>query len=1039
MEKTTFVIREYEKKPPFAGFLPGLSGIFGTPIWCYYVNRGQCIASFGIEDKDHAIMEFFPAHQSYQNTPLAGFRTFVKRNGSYLELFRSENTVKEMYVDMNGLTITEKDCANKLETRVEYFTLPGEKVGALLRKLSIKNTDKEKVRLQVLDGMPVLIPFGVDMRSIKEMGQTTMAWMQVEDVETKAPYFRVRASTADTAAVTAVLGGNFAFAIDEEGNKKAVMADPSLVFGYDTTMDKAIGFREEEFSGFFSKKQVVSNQYPCCFFGEDKTLEEGESLVLYEIIGQTETKEKLQKLLDKKIDAAYFEEKSREAKELPAKLCKVMETRTAVPAFDAYSIYTYMDNVLRGGYPVMLPGNKIFHVYSRKHGDLERDYNYFRMLPEFYSQGNGNFRDVNQNRRCEPFFTPYVGPESIIKFYSLIQLDGYNPLAVEKVTYEITREQAEEIFAKLPKDKREAVADFLEKPFTPGAFFAKLDEAGIEDLEEEKVYFAKVMEQAKDAINADFGEGYWSDHWTYNLDLIENYLSVFPEREEELFFQMPITYYKSQALILPRRKRYVKTDKGLRQYHFLSEEKKESSKDKLLRDNFGKGEVIRSLLIEKLLVLCGVKYAALDAYAMGIEMEGGKPGWYDALNGMPGLFGSSMAEACELSRMISYTISVLKKFMPTVEILEEAALLLRQMEEITVKYQNEITQKNEQIDFWNARNDVKEAYFGKIFHGVSGARKEMTGEELLRILTHMQKVVSAGIEKACALQGGICPTYFTYEVKEFTEDEDGIYPKHFEVKQVPLFLEGPVRFLKLDNSKEAKTKLYEKVKESGLYDEKLSMYKVNDSLKDASYELGRAKAFTPGWLENESIWLHMEYKYLLELLKSGMYEEFAQDFHKAAVPFMDPEVYGRSIYENSSFIASSQNPNPDYHGRGFVARLSGSTVEFLQMWILMMFGEPFSYEKGELKLRLSPALPSYLVGKEKQVEAMLLGQTKVAYQMEEEGDYFPGSYQVASLGLRYKDGHIRKIEQGEITGEAAWDVREGKVDRIDVKLQLVKK
>ena len=33
-----------------------------------------------------------------------------------------------------------------------------------------------------------------------------------------------------------------------------------------------------------------------------------------------------------------------------------------------------------------LGSNKIFYVYSRKHGDLERDYNYFSMLPEFYSQ-----------------------------------------------------------------------------------------------------------------------------------------------------------------------------------------------------------------------------------------------------------------------------------------------------------------------------------------------------------------------------------------------------------------------------------------------------------------------------------------------------------------------------------------------------------------------------------------------------------------------------------------------------------------------------
>ena len=36
-----------------------------------------------------------------------------------------------------------------------------------------------------------------------------------------------------------------------------------------------------------------------------------------------------------------------------------------------------MDNVLRGGLPIKIGDNKVFYVYSRKHGDLEREYNYF--------------------------------------------------------------------------------------------------------------------------------------------------------------------------------------------------------------------------------------------------------------------------------------------------------------------------------------------------------------------------------------------------------------------------------------------------------------------------------------------------------------------------------------------------------------------------------------------------------------------------------------------------------------------------------------
>ena len=45
------------------------------------------------------------------------------------------------------------------------------------------------------------------------------------------------------------------------------------------------------------------------------------------------------------------------------------------------------------------------------------------------------------------------------------------------------------------------------------------------------------------------------------------------------------------------------------------------------------------------------KFAQLDVDGMGVEMEGGKPGWNDAMNGLPGLFGSGTPETFELKRL----------------------------------------------------------------------------------------------------------------------------------------------------------------------------------------------------------------------------------------------------------------------------------------------------------------------------------------------------------------------------------------------------
>ncbi len=1031
-QNEAFIIEDYGRKSTFASFLPGIAGVKGIPSWCYYVNRGQCVSCFGVENKDHAIMEFFPAHQSYQNVKRTGFRTFLKKDGVYFEAFADESEKHRMMIHQNGLEIEETNAAHQIRTHVTYFTLPEEKTGALVRKVTVENLSDKAAEVEMLDGMPACIPYGVSNDDLKTMGSLVKAWMQVEHVETGVPFYRVRASIVDTASVTEVVGGNFSFGALEDGTRLPAIVDPDIVFAYDTTLTKAVNFEKEGIEALQNMEQVTQNQFPCSFYGMKKTLASSEALTVYEVIGQVESYETLRKFTAKKMDGAFFEVKLSRTKELVDDLCSHIDTHTASPEFDAYCRYTYMDNVLRGGYPILLGKDKVFYVYSRKHGDLEREYNYFSMLPEFYSQGNGSYRDVNQNRRCDNFFTPYVGTENIRTFYNLIQLDGYNPLSIEKVTYVLEKEAGERIFASLPAGRKEAFIDALQKPFTPGAFFRLAD-----DMEEAEAqsYFEQVMTEAVSQMNGSFGEGYWSDHWTYNLDLIESYLQIYPEKEKELLSEENYTWFLSQAAVNPRRKRYVKTAESIRQYHALKEESRRNTPEKLVRAAYGKGDVVRSTLLEKLLTLCVTKFAALDAYGMGVEMEGGKPGWYDALNGLPGLFGSSMAETYELGRMLRYVLSVLEKYPGTCSMLRETADFMEQIAGAAAAEKSVLLREKEAAGYWNRVNDIKEDYWKKVYDGISGEKVEKESEELVRTLTLFLEIVRAGIDKACAMEDGICPTYFSFEVTDYTEDENGILPKHFAVKQIPLFLEGPVRFLKLDKTMEEKRNLYAAVKNSDLYDKKLSMYKVNASLKDASYEIGRAKAFTPGWLENESIWLHMEYKYLLELLKSGMYREFADDFGKAAVPFLDPEVYGRSIYENSSFIASSKNPNERYHGKGFVARLSGSTVEFIHMWSLMMFGlHPFVMQDGKLTLTFAPTLPAYLIGEDRQVEAVFLGKIPVRYHLAEQKEYLPGSYEVTEIVLTCGDGVQKNVNGGVLDEEWAKAVRDGEIAGIDVSI-----
>ena len=1028
-----FVIEDYGKKTTFASFLPGIAGIKGIPIWCYYVNRGQAVVSFGVDNKDHAIMEFYPAHTAYQNVKRTGFRTFIREKckneeARVTEIFADENKHHEMQVGANTLTIEENNAEAGLKTQVTYYVLPEERIGGLVRIVKIENTSNAERELEIIDGMPALIPYGVSLDSMKNMAQLSKAWMQVEEHIDNVPFYRVRASMEDTASVSTVAGGNFSFAIDEQGKRLECIVDPEVIFGYDNSLEKPVGFMVRDLDEVLSQKQNTSNLIPGSFFAKKAVLAPGESTCIYELIGQVEELSVLKTFIEKRdITPEFFEEKYARAQELTEKLTDAVATKTADKHFDDYTRYTFMDNVLRGGLPIKLGNNKVFYVYSRKHGDLEREYNYFAMSPEFYSQGNGNFRDVNQNRRLDSFFAPYTDRAGIKMFYSLIQTDGYNPLSIEKLAYSIDEDALEKILSEAQEDGtilnsiHEVVAG---RHFTPGQLA----------LVCEGQLFDKIMDESRADVNATLGEGYWSDHWTYNLDLVEEYLALYPEKEEELLFEQDYTYFASQKKINKRAERYEETPAGIRQYQALDEKSSGNAGNKLLCTR--EGNVYRGTLLEKLILLSTVKYAALDPEQMGIEMEGGKPGWYDALNGLPGIFGSSMAETYELERMLTSTIRFLEKTETEVALFKELYDFMKDV----YKMSELACAGSANVQYWNQVNDRKEQYWEDVFESISGEVCQVPAAELRAILARFKEVVDAGIAEAVKLGNGMCPTYFYYDVTEYTKDEAGIHPVAFKLNMVPMFLEGPVRYMKLNLPQEEKRSLYAKVKNSNLYDSKLGMYKINEPLENASYELGRCRCFTPGWLENESIWLHMEYKYLLELLRSGLYSEYAADLHTALVPFMDPEIYGRSILENSSFIASSANPNEKIHGKGFVARLSGSTIEFMSMWKIMMFGEkPFMERGGELFFAPKPVMPSYLIpgsedGEGHVVSARFMGQTDIRYHFQEKRDYFPGSYSIKKMTLTAKDGSVITCDGEHLKGTAAMDLRAGMYIAVDVFL-----
>ncbi|MEI6632148.1 MAG: cellobiose phosphorylase, partial [bacterium] len=334
---------------------------------------------------------------------------------------------------------------------------------------------------------------------------------------------------------------------------------------------------------------------------------------------------------------------------------------------------------------------------------------------------------------------------------------------------------------------------------------------------------------------------------------------------------------------------------------------------------------------------------------------------------------------------------------------------------------------------------LKEDYRHKTRFGFSGREKEFSASQLIPILNNSLKKIDAGIEKAKDPKKELYYSYFINEVTEYDLlKEHYIIPKGFIQKRLPLFLEGQMHSLRLAEGPQEAKKIYRATKTSNLFDKKLKMYKVTDCLKSMPEEIGRCRVFSPGWLEHESIWLHMEYKYLLETLKKGLYEEFFEDFKNVLIPFQDPQRYGRSILENSSFLVSSAFVDKNLHGNGYVARLSGSTAEFIQLWLIMNLGQfPFALNKeGKLNLQFRPTLAGWLFTKDGTYSFNFLRKVRITYHNPARKNTF-GKSAAKIKKIVFKDTGAKLIEldSDTIPSPYAAQVRSAQIQKIDVYLK----
>lgn len=1083
----SFTLTHYNRAAPFSSFLPGLAGAWGIPMWAFYVNRGQGLCSFGIRDKDHPIAEFLSANWAYQLVFRQGFQTFIKiRSGDayrHHEPFQmvaadGADGTQSMHIWPHQVGFRETHRPSGLAVYVTYFTLPQEPLAALVRSVRVRNVADRPAALQLLDGLAFIVPYGLSNHLLKDMRYIAQSHVEVVGLAGRTPGFRTKSTTQDSAVVDEVRGVNFCFGYEAgaPGELLLPIVDPAAVYGGTTDLSLPDLFlRPGEFRP--PARQMTENRMPAAFLLARCRLEPGEERTFHFFFGHAGAPEAVARFAQRARSDGYVEARSEENRRLVAALTQPCATASGHPVFNAYTRQNLLDNALRGGTPVTLSRGKrpvVLPLFARKHGDLERDYNYFIVEPTPFSQGESNYRDINQNRRHNVFMNPEVGADDVVLFCNLLQADGFNPHHVQPVRF---RARAGVPLKALVRGAvgSAAAADVLRyvtRDFELGRLFLWLREKSARLRMPREDFVSELLALCERVETSVHGQGYWTDHWSYNLDLIEAFRGVYPEGLADLLFRRrEFVYCDTHVYVRPRSEKYVLRDGRPMQLDPLEHD---GARETALRDRnhragavrtrHGKGPAYLSYLAPKLLALSALKLASLDPFGVGIEMEADRPNWNDALNGLPGQFGSSLCETLELKRLVLLLQEALALAPAGFawDLPVEIADLVRGLGRLMNKPPAG-PRARRAFAFWDRACRLKETYRRRVRAGFSGDTRTLRAREVETFLSLALAKVTAGIQTARDRATGLYHTYFRHEVTGFQRgrrrgDRVAIRPTGFRQIKLPLFLEGQVHALRLERDPGRARELVRAVRQSGLFDRTLGMYKVNADLDREPKSIGRIRTFARGWLENESVWLHMEYKFLLEMLRAGLHPEFFDDFRHCAVPFMKPEVYGRSTLENCSFLVSDAYPDPAQVGKGYMARLSGATAEFIHMWLLMCCGErPFRTDAaGRLEACLRPSLPAWLfTTKAERMELLdgkgqpavhdvpagafafvFLGHTVVVYRQEGpvRDTFGPNAARVRAIRLTYDDGTRADVEGDVLTGTHATALRECKVRLVEARL-----
>ncbi len=780
-----YCIENYDRMDPFF-----MTIVSSSDLWMFISSNGGLTS--GRQNFNNALFPYYTDDKIHDTSEITGPKTIIRVKDKnklliwepfsqyYQDLYKVQ---RNLYKNISGNKIIFQEINYDLQLCFIYTWMSCDKLG-WIRKSNLENIGNNPIKLDIIDGLQNVLPYGVTKEMQDSMSTLVDAYKICEWIpETNLALMRMGSIPVDKAEPSEALRANTVWTHGLKADKVLLSSrqlekmregkdikSEDLVYGVKTALfiysEMMLEPKDQQTWYIIADTSKDSSQIISLknFIKREKNLSE------YIEINVQFDSEKLNTLVELSDGIQNTGDKLNDRRHFANAMFNIMrggvfENIYNVDLEDFFDhLKTFNEEIYNRSKEyfgdaegsVMLSelheiafNNNDYDLlrlsleylplsFSRRHGDPSRPWNKFDIHVKNHDETSllyyqGNWRDIFQNWEALALSFPGFLPGMICRFLNASTVDGYNPFRITRNGFEWE----------------------VPEPDNPWSFI-----------------------------------GYWGDHQiVYLLRLLELHEKFFPGQllkkfNKRIYVYANVPYrIKSYDEIVDNPQDTIVFDYDLHE-KLINRSKKIGSDGKLLWSN--ENQIVKVTLKEKILVTLLTKLSNFVPEA-GIWLNTQRPEWNDANNALVGN-GASMVTLYHLRHFINFFLNIINESENgEFEISEEVYGFWKNINNVLDNNKSLLDEgisDESRRDITNLLGKSGEEYRNSVYNGFSGEVETITKSEIIEFY----KLAIKYLDQSVFANKRDDSLYHSYNLLEFNTES-------IQIKHLSLMLEGQVAVL----------------------------------------------------------------------------------------------------------------------------------------------------------------------------------------------------------------------------------------------------